>query len=90
MILGDHGLADQILQQAAAALGEILAHAHIRGSVEVGEMGGETADVEHFLTGFGVGADHRVFGIGELGFQREALFVGHPRAEAGFDRMARF
>ena len=52
-------------------------------------MGGKAADEQHFLAGFGMGADHRVLGIGILRLQRMALFFGHPRAEGRLDRVPR-
>ncbi|MNJ26112.1 hypothetical protein D3C77_205780 [compost metagenome] len=32
-----------------------------------------------------MGAHHRVFGVGELGFERQAFFHRHRRTKAGFD-----
>src|SRR6516162_11271348 len=66
LVFGDLHLGDQVLQQLRGTGRKILSVAHIRGDVEIGEVGRKPVDEENFLAGLGMGAHDRMLGVGKL------------------------
>ena len=88
LVLGDARLALEVAEEVGGARHLVEAEAHILGRVVVDEVGGEAADVQHLLAGFGVGAHHRVLGGRMLLGERAALLGRHHRAEGVLDAVA--
>src|SRR6516164_9481374 len=77
LVFGDLRLGDQVLQQLRGTGRKVLSVAHIRGGVEIGEVGREPVDEEDFLPGLGMGAHDRMLGVGKLSLEREPLLDRH-------------
>src|SRR5438445_13067375 len=81
LVFGNRRLADQVVQQMARARGLVLPVAHVLWRMEVREMRGEAADVEHLLASLRMRAHHGVFDHGVLRGKLGPILRAHRRAE---------
>src|SRR5262245_56615146 len=89
LVLRHRRLADQVVEQLAAARAVVEPEADVPGVVVVREVGRERVDEQHLLAGLRVRAHHRVLGVREALVQGQPLLDGHVGAEGGLDAVPR-